>query len=77
MSTAIIRRVARPRANVLLRNSGKILCARSYATHTEEPDPQLNGYPQLPMISRQTLPAKGWQDPLLRRNFGDTVWPSS
>jgi len=39
----------------------------------EEVDPQLNGYPQLPWVSRQRLPAFGWQDPLLRRNFGDTV----
>ena len=39
----------------------------------EEPDPQLNGYPQLPWVSRQHLPAYGWQDPLMRRNFGDTV----
>jgi NADH dehydrogenase (ubiquinone) 1 beta subcomplex subunit 8 len=47
---------------------------RRYATPAkQEPDPQLNGYPQLPWISRQTLPASGWQDPLMRRNFGDTV----
>ncbi|KAF9456759.1 hypothetical protein BDZ94DRAFT_1274878 [Collybia nuda] len=47
---------------------------RTYATPTnEEPDPQLNGYPQLPLVSRQHLPALGWQDPLLRRNFGDTL----
>lgn len=29
--------------------------------------------PQLPDISRQYLPAKGWQDNLMRRNFGDPV----
>ena len=47
---------------------------RRYATSTkDEADPQLNGYPQLPFVSRQYLPAQGWQDPLLRRNFGDTV----
>ncbi|KAG5646985.1 hypothetical protein DXG03_001708 [Asterophora parasitica] len=47
---------------------------RTIATSTkEEVDPQLNGYPQLPFVSRQTLPALGWQDPLLRRNFGDTL----
>jgi NADH dehydrogenase (ubiquinone) 1 beta subcomplex subunit 8 len=43
------------------------------AYHQQEVDPQLNGYPQLPWISRQRLPAKGWTDPQMRRNFGDTV----
>jgi NADH dehydrogenase (ubiquinone) 1 beta subcomplex subunit 8 len=48
---------------------------RRYATTPpkQEPDPQLNGYPQLPWVSRQNLPARGWQDPLMRRYFGDTV----
>ncbi|KAF8896459.1 hypothetical protein BD779DRAFT_1668241 [Infundibulicybe gibba] len=46
--------------------------ARYYATRPE-PDPQLNGYPELPFVSRQHLPANGWQDSLLRRNFGDTL----
>ncbi|TFK74103.1 hypothetical protein BDN72DRAFT_886500 [Pluteus cervinus] len=46
---------------------------RTYATPSQEPDPQLGDYPQLPWVSRQTLPAKGWDDPLLRRNFGDTL----
>lgn len=54
--------------------------ARTYATpvayHQQEVDPQLNGYPQLPNISRQRLPAKGWWDPQTRRNFGDTVRPA-
>lgn len=45
--------------------------ARRYLSSS--PDPQLNGYPQLPWVSRQHLPAYGWQDPLMRRNFGDTV----
>jgi hypothetical protein len=39
----------------------------------KELDPQLNGYPQLPAISRQSLPAKGWWDIQMRRNLGDTV----
>lgn len=30
-------------------------------------------YPELPWVSRQNLPAKGWDDMLLRRNYGDTV----
>lgn len=40
----------------------------------KELDPQLNGYPQLPNTSRQSLPATGWWDGQMRRNFGDTVW---
>jgi NADH dehydrogenase (ubiquinone) 1 beta subcomplex subunit 8 len=63
-----------PRALALVRTQP---FARTYATpvayHQQEVDPQLNGYPQLPYINRQRLPAKGWDDPQLRRNFGDTV----
>ncbi|KAF9525648.1 hypothetical protein CPB83DRAFT_870758 [Crepidotus variabilis] len=44
---------------------------RNYVT--EQADPQLNGYPQLPNTSRQYLPPVGWQDNLLRKNFGDTL----
>ncbi|KAJ6521982.1 hypothetical protein DFH09DRAFT_1078177 [Mycena vulgaris] len=47
--------------------------ARAYATHSKEPDPQLNGYPELPDVSAQYRSPLGWQDKLLRRNFGDTV----
>ena len=39
----------------------------------KELDPQLNGYPQLPDASRQSLPAHGWWDVQMRRNLGDTV----
>lgn len=39
----------------------------------DEVDPQLAGYPQLPNVSRQTLPARGWWDMQMRRNMGDTV----
>ncbi|GLB40315.1 putative NADH ubiquinone oxidoreductase 20.1kD subunit [Lyophyllum shimeji] len=39
----------------------------------EEQDPQLNGYPRLPYVSRQTLPPHGWWDPQMRRNFGDPL----
>ena len=67
-STLAVRRLATSR-------SAPRLCAaaRQYSTPTQEPDPQLNGYPQLPWTSRQTLPPLGWQDNLYRRNFGDTV----
>ncbi|KAJ7761880.1 hypothetical protein DFH07DRAFT_814412 [Mycena maculata] len=46
---------------------------RQYATPTKEPNPQLNGYPELPDVSAQYRPPLGWQDRLLRRNFGDTL----
>jgi hypothetical protein len=39
----------------------------------KELDPQLNGYPQLPNVSRQSLPPHGWWDFQMRRNRGDTV----
>lgn len=76
-STTILRRAlairtlaARPPAP----SSSQLLCARAYATPSgQEPDPQLNGYPELPFVSRQHLPPTGWQDQLERRNFGDTV----
>jgi len=47
---------------------------RSYSALTQkEIDPQLNGYPQLPDTSKQSLPPRGWWDNQMRRNFGDTV----
>jgi hypothetical protein len=49
---------------------------RSYASQAQEADPQLADYPRLPWVSRQALPPKGWWDPQMRRNFGDTVRPS-
>ncbi|KZT73018.1 hypothetical protein DAEQUDRAFT_748993 [Daedalea quercina L-15889] len=39
----------------------------------DEPDPQLGDYPQLPYVSRQRLPALGWDDRQMRRNFGDPL----
>ncbi|KAF9560475.1 hypothetical protein CPC08DRAFT_708033 [Agrocybe pediades] len=48
--------------------------SRLYSTPTDqEPDPQLNGYPQLPWKSRQHLKPLGWDDNLTRRNFGDPL----
>ncbi|KAJ6531900.1 hypothetical protein B0H19DRAFT_1189147 [Mycena capillaripes] len=49
------------------------LLARQYATPVKEPNPQLNGYPELPNVSSQYRNPLGWDDKLLRRNFGDTV----
>ncbi len=51
---------------------------RSYATGSpvslkEEQDPQLGDYPTLPDISKQRRPARGWDDPQMRRNFGEPV----
>jgi len=49
---------------------------RTYSTPVpfqDEVDPQLGGYPQLPYVSRQRLPARGWDDPQMRRNFGDPL----
>ncbi|KAI9461678.1 hypothetical protein BJY52DRAFT_1259525 [Lactarius psammicola] len=47
---------------------------RTYSAFTQkEVDPQLNGYPQLPNESRQSLPAHGWWDNQMRRNYGDTM----
>jgi NADH dehydrogenase (ubiquinone) 1 beta subcomplex subunit 8 len=46
---------------------------RRYATPVKEPNPQLDGYPELPDVSAQYRPPLGWDDKLLRRNFGDTV----
>ncbi|KAF8638270.1 hypothetical protein AX17_002292 [Amanita inopinata Kibby_2008] len=76
MSSVIVRRVTG--AHLVVRRplllSGKTPdTTRSYASSAEEPDPQLNGYPQLPWVSRQTLPPRGWQDELMRRNLGDTL----
>ncbi|KAJ7170761.1 hypothetical protein C8R43DRAFT_1120501 [Mycena crocata] len=49
------------------------LLARGYATPNEQPNPQYNGYPELPNTSAQYRSPLGWQDKLLRRNFGDTL----
>jgi len=49
---------------------------RNYASRAQEADPQLADYPRLPWVSRQRLPPKGWWDPQMRRNFGDTVCAS-
>ena len=47
---------------------------RTYSAFTQkEVDPQLDGYPQLPNESRQSLPPQGWWDIQMRRNYGDTV----
>ncbi|TFK33244.1 hypothetical protein BDQ12DRAFT_707398 [Crucibulum laeve] len=76
-SSTVLRRVAGVRAAAkrpLTQAPSATLSIRSYATpSSQEPDPQLNGYPQLPWVSRQTRDPHGWQDPLLRRNFGEPL----
>ncbi|KAF8813308.1 hypothetical protein BYT27DRAFT_6365973 [Phlegmacium glaucopus] len=68
-SNIILRRIIAARSAA--RHRG--LALRSYTTPSQEPDPQLDGYPQLSWQSRQNLPPLGWQDNLTRRNFGDTL----
>ncbi|KAF8513177.1 Ndufb8, NADH dehydrogenase 19kDa subunit, partial [Hysterangium stoloniferum] len=50
---------------------------RHYATPVEykreEKDHQLGDYPQLPYISTQLRPAKGWWDLQMRRNYGEAI----
>lgn len=43
------------------------------STLPEDDDPQLGDYPRLPFVSKQTRPARGWEDPQFRRNFGEPV----
>ncbi|KAF9485171.1 hypothetical protein BDN70DRAFT_871557 [Pholiota conissans] len=74
MNTALLRRAARARIAVRHPLVAVPTVARTYATPShEEPDPQLNGYPQLPFVPRANLPPLGWTDNLTRRNFGDTL----
>lgn len=74
-SLNIIRRATsiRSASRLLASTPPRAALARSYATPSEEVDPQLDGYPQLPLIQRGSLPARGWDDMLERRNFGETV----
>ncbi|KAF8632284.1 hypothetical protein AX15_002020 [Amanita polypyramis BW_CC] len=65
MSTLILRRLLPVRST--------FHPARSYASTPQNHDPQLSDYPQLPWVSRQTLPPRGWQDEQMRRNFGETL----
>lgn len=54
-----------------------LLSRRAYSTPAtfkhQEKDPQLGDYPDLPWVSNQELPARGWWDQQMRRNFGDPV----
>ncbi|KAJ6513170.1 hypothetical protein C8R45DRAFT_962688 [Mycena sanguinolenta] len=56
---------------LVLARRARPLLLRQYAT--KPPNPQYNGYPELPDVPQGYRPPLGWQDRLLRRNFGDTV----
>ncbi|KAG6334645.1 hypothetical protein ID866_4441 [Astraeus odoratus] len=43
------------------------------SSSNDDKDPQLAGYPELPWVSNQSLPPRGWWDQQMRRNFGDPV----
>ncbi|CAL1716685.1 unnamed protein product [Somion occarium] len=74
-ATLAARRVAQRRPAAL--TSLAKCSVRTYATPVpylkEEEDPQLADYPRVPAISKQTRPAKGWDDPQMRRNFGEPL----
>ncbi|KAG6910859.1 hypothetical protein DXG01_007176 [Tephrocybe rancida] len=78
-ATLVLRRAAAvsssARRGLALRSIHSTPPYRAPATSNtkEEIDPQLDGYPQLPFVSRQNLTPHGWDDPLMRRNFGDTL----
>ncbi|KAF5359196.1 hypothetical protein D9756_003117 [Leucocoprinus leucothites] len=69
----------RPTLLAARRAAAQHAAARSYVTkpNPEVPDydtvDPVPDYPQLPWSSRQNLPAKGWDDMLLRRNYGDPL----
>ncbi|CEL55238.1 hypothetical protein RSOLAG1IB_01247 [Rhizoctonia solani AG-1 IB] len=62
---------------VAQRTVPRLRLVRAYATPVEfkqpKNDPQLGDYPQIPAISVQRRPAKGWWNVQERRNFGETL----
>lgn len=74
-SATAIRRVA---ASASSRRAAARVCpATRRSIATQEKDPQLGDYPQLPDRSRALLPPTGWWDNQMRRNFGEIVCFSS
>lgn len=70
--------VFRPALVAARRMAVRRVVARSYTL--QQPDAEsyevvdpVPDYPQLPWRSRQNFSAKGWDDMLLRRNYGDPV----
>ncbi|KAF8532197.1 hypothetical protein JB92DRAFT_2845425 [Gautieria morchelliformis] len=59
------------------KQAAQIFLSRHYATPVEykphEKDPQLGDYPQLPFVSTQLRPPKGWWDVQMRRDYGEVV----
>jgi len=79
MSSSISVRLAKGALSAAARrqhlSSGKSprWCRAASVSATQEKDPQLGDYPELPWQSSQTLPPRGWWDQQMRRNFGDPV----
>ena len=68
------RRVAGARSSALKLSASAVRTYATPAPHVQqEVDPQLGDYPQLPYVSKQRRNARGWDDPQMRRNFGEPV----
>ncbi|KAF9223771.1 Ndufb8, NADH dehydrogenase 19kDa subunit [Gyrodon lividus] len=62
------------RRQALVSTTKSLRWSRTASTSaTQEKDPQLGDYPDLPWLSNQTLQPRGWWDQQMRRNFGDPV----
>ncbi|KAH7884448.1 Ndufb8, NADH dehydrogenase 19kDa subunit [Phlebopus sp. FC_14] len=64
---------ASTRRKVLSSSPSSPRWARAASTVSADRDPQLADYPDLPWVSNQNLPARGWWDQQMRRNFGDPI----
>lgn len=57
--------------------SRRIAPLRTYATPVpvveESNDMPPEDYPDVPFVPKQRRPARGWEDPQMRRNFGEPV----
>ncbi|KAG6874558.1 hypothetical protein C0992_007510, partial [Termitomyces sp. T32_za158] len=71
---SVARAFRRAASSALAVRAPRIPPSRAASTSAKQDvDPQLDGYPQLPFVSRQHLSPYGWQDPLMRRNIGDPL----
>jgi len=81
MRQSLARRIlvsVRPRATISISSRQYATPVKYDSTNTsitgpQEEDPQLGGYPQLPWLSNQLRPARGWWDQQGRRNFGEPL----
>ncbi|TDL25800.1 hypothetical protein BD410DRAFT_784825 [Rickenella mellea] len=60
-----------PRIAQQSRNYATPIPFQPQQTPSNEKDPQLGDYPDLPYVSKQLRPPSGWWDPQMRRNFGE------